>query len=335
MANERVSQLTELLATELQTSDLFLITDMSLKESKKIEFNQIILFLQNSASFNAIYAKYCASASYVPAAGVDGTVRSASYAVWSNSGSHALYADRVTSASYADKSRLSDSASWAPPPTVGDTSSYALRAGYSDYAGTAYFLYYNGIPNGTSSWAISSSYALNTGRISQSDTASYLLYQSFPNGTSSYAISASYAPSSAITTQYVKAFAQITWSAGASTAKITVQNNIASFTYLNKFTATSYPAAYIAPSTWSQFSVVFTTPLSNTNYMVMGDGYQPYVYAERAGVIVHPIYSYKTIYGFTMSVHTSNASGGDWYTLTAGAYPNNQYPYVAFQVLGI
>ena len=341
MANERVSQLNELLAAELQTIDLFLITDMSLKESKKLELGQLILFLQNSASFNAVYAQHCISASYVPAIGVDGTVRSASNAVWTDNSGHALTADTCISASWADRSGHANSASWAPPPTIGATASYALRTGYSDYAGTAYFLYYNGQPNGTASWAISSSYALTTGRVNQADTASYLLYQGFPNGTASYALNSN-SSSNAVTSSYalnfpsvnqsVKAFAQVTWSAGVALPLVTTQFNIASFTYLNKFTNAGQPSAYVAPSTWSQFSVVFSTPLANATYVVMGDGYQPYALQERAGIIVHPIHSNRTIYGFTMSINSPSTS--DFYTAVNAAYPNDEHGFISFMVLG-
>ena len=339
MANERVSQLIELSANELQTNDLFLITDMSLKESKKLELSSLITFLQYSASWNAVHAIYSDSASYVPALGVDGTVRSASNAIWAINSGHSIIADSCVSASWADRSGHADSASWAPPPVIGVTSSYALRAGLSDYAGTAYFLYYNGQPNGTASWAISSSFALNTGHVNQADTSSYLLYQGFPNGTASYALnamSASFANTAAYalySVSMVKAFAQITWSAGVALPQITVQSNIGSFTYLNKFTNAGQPSAYVAPSTWSQFSVVFATPLSNANYMVMGDGYQPYALQERAGIVVHPIWANKTIYGFTMSINSPNTS--DFYVAVGGAYPNDEHGFINFVVLGL
>lgn len=340
MANERVSQLNELLAAELQTIDLFLITDMSLKESKKMELSSLILFLQNSASFNAVHAQYCESASYVPAAGVDGTVRSASYAIWSNSGSHALYADNVISASYADKAHLSDSASWAPAASIPTTASYALRSGYADGAGVAYFLFYNGQPNGTASWAISSSYALTTGHVNQADTSSYLLYQGFPNGTASYAlnsisssttVTASYALNFPSPTNYLKAFAQVTWSVGVALPQVTLQYNVGSFTYLNKTTAPGDAGTYIAPSTWSNFGVVFTTPLSNINYLVMGDGYQPPQLPERAGVVVYPNASLsgRTVNGFTMSIVTQGPN--DWYVASGTA----EVSYINFQVLGV
>lgn len=341
MANERVSQLNELLASELQTNDLFLITDMSVRESKKMELSSLILFLQNSASFNAVHAQDSVSASYVPGVGVDGIVRSASYAVWANNSGHANNADQSISSSWADRSGHADSASWAPPAVLGDTSSYSLRSGYADNAGVAYFLFYNGQPNGTSSWAVSSSFALNTGHVINADTASYLLYQGFSNGTASYAlnvessshtITASYAESYPSPTNYIKAYAQITWSNGVALPKITMQVNIGSFTYLNQFTNVGQPSAYVAPTTWSQFAVIFAIPLSHTNYMVIGDGYQPYALEERAGVIVHPIHSNRTINGFTMSIVTPSTS--DFYTAVPGAYHTDEWGWINFQVLG-
>lgn len=179
MANERVSQLNGLLASELQSNDLFLITDMSLRESKKIEFGQLILFLQSSSSFNTVHAQNSDSSSYVLATRVDGIVRSASYADMSYSSSYALITDTTISASYALRAT---SASWAPSIAAQTTTSYALQSGYAVDAGIAYFLYYNGQPNGTASWAESASWAPGV---------SAATYTSSLFGTSSWAVNAS------------------------------------------------------------------------------------------------------------------------------------------------
>ena len=357
--NKKVSQLIELDASDLQLDDLFLIQDVSVKESKKMEVGTMVLYLQNSGSLstNALHAINSDSASYILGSNVDGLVNSAfnaSTSSWANKTISSSYADTasvaLTTITCVTNATTADSSSYLIYSVNNGSASYAVNAGVTDAAQTAYYLYYNGQPNGTASWAVN---AVNTSNNLISDTASYLLYiPGYSNGTSSYATSSEYAvtASYAVTTSYsnttsyaitasyitntsIKAFAQITWSTGVASPHITMQNNISSFTYLDKFTNAGDPSHYVSPSTWSQFGVIFSAPLDNTNYMVMGDGYQPYILPERAGIIVHPIHSNRTTGGFTMSINTANSS--DFYTTTSGVYPNDEYGYINFQVLGV
>lgn len=339
MANEKVSQLIELSVNELQTNDLFLITDMRVRESKKMELSSLITFLQHSASWDAVHAIYSDSASYVTGFGVDGTVKSASYAVRSDNSGHSNISDNSISASWADRSGRADSASWAPQQIIGDTASYALRAGYSDYAGTAYFLFYNGQPNGTSSWAISSSYAQNTGHVIQSDTSSYLQYSNFPNGTSSYALNAessSYAQSASFApfpTSPIKAFAEVTWSNSILLPKLAVQSNISSITYLNQFTGAAHPATYTHAYICSNFGITLTTALPNLNYTVMGNVSQPYDFTERGLITFDSIYANKTLNSFTMSMVTF--FDDDYFTNIVNTnYKEAEHTRMVFMVLG-
>lgn len=175
MANEKVSQMTSLTANELARGDLFLITDISEKTSKKIAVSDIMTYIQEtgSLSFNAsdsIRSQTASWAHYI----VGGLVPSSSLATTSSyviSSSHALNAN---------------------------SASYVVSASYvnitSAEIGTSSYLKYNGVFNGSSSYALTSSFVNN------SQTSSFLLYTAGRNngtasmviGTSSYSLSSSH-----------------------------------------------------------------------------------------------------------------------------------------------
>lgn len=191
MANRRVSELNELLNTQVAANDLFLITDVSAVESKKIQASELRTFAMNGT---ASYANFCLSASYAhmarSASWAPNTISasyalSASYADWAKSASYALV---VLSASYALSS------SWAFHT---ETASYALTSsvqlvissGLANYADTAsYLLWTAGRVNGTASYAMSASRAF------YANFADFLNYTAgTSNGTASYAMTASLA----------------------------------------------------------------------------------------------------------------------------------------------
>jgi hypothetical protein len=101
---------------------------------------------------------------------------------------------------------------------------------------------------------------------------------------------------------------------------------------LNFFTSAGDGGYYILPTTWSQYGVTFTSPTSNADYIVMGSGMAPYRYPEVAQVLCHPIHGRRTTTGFTMSVVTQGVN--DWFTITSGSYPLDEYPFINFQVIG-
>ena len=154
-----------------------------------------------SASISSSYAPYAdtssytitvATASYILASGVDGTVASASRAI---SSSHADYADEAyyaISASYAPSSgeiTRSVSASNADTASFALVTQNSLTSDFAVLAGNTIF---------TSSYALTASVALNV-----SPTASYALTASFAlnvSPTASFLTNAGYVPS--ITTQY-------------------------------------------------------------------------------------------------------------------------------------
>jgi len=430
--NERVSQLIELFAADLHSEDLFLVTDMSQRESKKLEMGQLLLFIENSGSFNAFNANFAATASYVAGGNVDGMVDVANISSQSLSASWAavaLSSSYATTASFATFAlstltgvTSADTASFLKYTGVPNgTASYAIKAAASDTTTTAFNLFYNGTPNGTASWAVrasnsdnslTSSYADSfsvgpwsststvyplTIRGSGNDWASLfvsgtvdsgifyirtydngtepIIFQTYDAnggavpvnrvsinyrnansgstvmtvhgeitassftssisnavgflGTASFAETASYI---SVFNNPIKAWACVTWSVGKSTPKVFQNSNINTFTFLNFFTSAGNATYYILPTTWSQYGVTFTSPTSNTDYIVMGSGMSPYQYPEVAQVFCHPIHGRRTTTGFTMSVVTQGSN--DWFTITSGSYPLDEYPFINFQVIG-
>lgn len=209
MPNERVSQLTELFAPEITTDDIFLVTDVSQRESKKLEVGQLLLFIESSGSFLAYHAVNADSASYVKASGIDGVIAFATNASQSisssftNTSQSSSYAVNSTSSSYSSfcvtSTSTSDTASFLKYTGVfNGSASYALKASIADSATQAINLFYNGTPNGTASYAItasntlSSSYAITASNTLSSSTSisssfSTLGYYSLYSGTSSVA----------------------------------------------------------------------------------------------------------------------------------------------------
>ena len=181
--NEKVSDLIELDAPEIQPNDVFLVTDMSQLESKKLPVGQLLTYIESSGSFSAYYSSQAGTASYVLASNVAGIIP------------------------LATNSSQSISSSWS---AFSNTSSYSMTAISSSWASsasvatvnTASYLLYSGTPNGTASYAVSSS-AANIANIAQN--AGFLIYNAGSNnGTAAYAISSSISNSSSysITSSY-------------------------------------------------------------------------------------------------------------------------------------
>lgn len=197
--NERVSQLIELFATDIQSEDLLLITDMSQRESKKLEIGQLLFFIENSGSFDAFNSAHADTASYILSTNIDGNISfalNASNSISSSISSKAISSSYTQTASYAlvGQTMTAVSASIANTASFlqysgfnNGTSSYSFNSNIAANASTAFNLFYNGIPNGTASWAVTASKALN------STSASY-------TSTSNTSTSASYASASSVST---------------------------------------------------------------------------------------------------------------------------------------
>jgi hypothetical protein len=362
--NERVSQLVELFATDLQPDDVVLATDTSQKESKKIEIGQLLLYFENSGSYLLYHALTSLTASYVAGSGVDGAVAVASSATRSISSS---YSDRSVSSSYASSTSFAAFAANSYTSTTNadtasflkytggpnGTSSYAVNSFVSDIALTASYLLWvgGGFINGTSSYALTSSISTISSFASQSFSSSYSIWadQSFSSSwatssiisifstSSSYSSGSDFSTSSSFASQSltasyfygysepIKAWATITWNnLGVTSPQLHTNYNIFAFIYANRIIDASNTTFY------DQFQVFFASPLQNTNYVLMGQCNNPYgSYKQLSFPMMHPIYSNKTTTGFTMSI-SSISSSNDWYS--SSAYVN---PMMTFQILGL
>lgn len=216
MGNKRVSQLVELTTAEVQPNDLFLIIDTSARESKKIQAQDVVAFLNASGSIKALHAVLADTASYLSPGGINWVVPSSSFATNAISASFATLA---TTANNTISSSYAQTASWAinainSGTTLITGSIVPITASWANNAllvKSASFLIYAGFPNGTSSYALKSgtsiladsasfliggtsvvtaSYALvagTTNNVNAANTASYLVF-SPNNGTASYAL---------------------------------------------------------------------------------------------------------------------------------------------------
>ena len=185
MDNKRLAELNELLASQVVASDLFLIGDQSVPESKRITATNLQTYILNgSASYamstlSSSYAGQAGSASYAPCISAS-YAKTASWASWVVSAS---YSSSSLSASYAL------SASWA---------SRCISASYASTSSVQLV-----ISSANATYAQSASYLMytpgvNNGRIGLADTASYVA--NAINSTTS--VSASWA-SNSVSTSYI------------------------------------------------------------------------------------------------------------------------------------
>lgn len=191
MGNKRVSQLVELTTAEVQPDDLLLIVDSSAKESKKIQAQNLIDYLNSSGSILAVHAEFADTASYLLPGGINWTVPSSSYSLFAStafSASHALLADNAVSSSYAQTATLAINVLNGGNVLV-TASTYPITASWANnvvMSNTSSFLLYSGFPNGTASYALSASVA------NIANSASFLIGGSSTD-TSSFALTASLA----------------------------------------------------------------------------------------------------------------------------------------------
>lgn len=323
MANEKVTQLIELAATEIAPTDLFFIADVSTHESKKLQASSLLTYVNISASINANHAINADTSSYIVGSNVSGPVNSSSFSAVSISSSHALVANTAITASFAlsTPSTLSiPTASFLLYSGVSNgTSSFALTASLVYNTQTASFLQYNGNTNGTSSYSISSSttitssYSLLAGSVSSASFATSASYSS----ASTISDTASFvAPFTLYSSGPVKAWAFVSWSLGISLPKIISQYNIATIQYISP--------SLVLNVTTSLFGISFSTPLQNTDYCLIGQG----------STWMDPITN-RTTSSFTMSIGTTVANSVFYGIPATSRNINNAVGFTAFQILGL
>jgi len=323
--NEKVSQMVSLTAGEVASNDLFMIVDSSARESKKISISDFIAYATGSFSAHALLAD---TASYVQGVNVVGAVATSSYSQTSISASHANNSDNANNAITASFA-LNGGTSGSSGTTLNTGSTYPITASAaisSSYAVISAIsiitenLQYTGVDNGTASYALSASNVIH------SDSSSF----SFTSVSSSLAQSSSYLIGNFTP---IQAWACVTWSVGKAFPQLYKTFNISSINFLNSFLYGGDDTFFQPAVTWSQFGITFNTPLSNNNYVLIGDGYRPYNNPERAGVLLHPIFGMQNTSSFTMSIATMGI-GGDWYIISSGSYPNDNRGFITFQILG-
>jgi hypothetical protein len=239
--NERVSQLVQLLASEIQTNDVFLVTDISQHESKQLQVGQLLQYIESSGSFNAFHATLADTASFVEAINIAGIVAEASLSTQSLSASNASFAI---------------SASFASDALTASYSNFCVTS--TNFANTSSYLTYSGFPNGTAS------YAINSGLSATATTALNLFYNGTANGTASFAITASNAiiaaraitSSLAITASYAS-LAQVAVSAVASISS--------SYATTSSFSLISNTSSYVTQTTRGPFFINPVVIASSTN----------------------------------------------------------------------
>jgi hypothetical protein len=189
MSNKRVSEFSAITAGDLKGGDLFLVSDLTNVESKKMTATELVSYMQAriTASFtsavSASFASSSVSASHAvfsdTAGTVTGTVTTASFAITAsyaiNFNGTSSWASKAISSSYAATSSLQ----------LISTASYATNAKSASY------LIYSGTPNG---FAHSASLATNA---TYARTSSFLIgldlsggFDGPAKGTASYALSA-------------------------------------------------------------------------------------------------------------------------------------------------
>src|ERR1035437_2187386 len=160
MANEKVSQMTQLSAAEVASDDLLLITDISARESKRITTSDFLKYIESTGSFNVYHSSLADSASYVLGSNVNGIIKSSSYSLNSDTSSYSI------KSILSDTSSYSKTASFAlntigSGTTIITGSTYPITSSWSIesiLSKTSSFLQYvNGTSNGTASCALSSS----------------------------------------------------------------------------------------------------------------------------------------------------------------------------------
>ncbi len=209
-------------AEDIQPDDLFLIIDVTAKESKNIQASELEIWLRGLGNIST----FAYTASYILGSGIDGYVN---LAYNSDTSSFANYSI-ISSQSYLSNNSLlantASSVTFNNIPTSSflvyspnnGTASYAINTSTSSLSNVSNYLYYFGGDNGTASYAITArtiqntvyaetaSYFNDLGGVSlasashaqvadyaasgHSDDTNFLNYNGGNNGTASYAMAA-------------------------------------------------------------------------------------------------------------------------------------------------
>ncbi len=257
------------------------------------------------SSSNSLTSSYLMGIATASLFGTSSNAVSSSYTVSSS------YSLNSTSASYSNTS------SWTVTASYSNTSSWTVTASYSNFSSTS----------NSSSWAsssISASYANSSSWASSSISASYA-------NSSSYAVTSSFCTNN---NNFIKAWANVTWSNGPSSSIAQYQYNISNISFLGMIPSSITGNSGTYGNYWI-FGVTFTNPLSNNNYiMIDGGSIRPFEDIERAVVWIDNVFqSPRTTQGFTMSLFTPYEQLV-WFNRLSGSANANDHPFVNFLIVG-
>lgn len=265
MANKRVSELTQITTGELNSADLFLLSDVSAQESKKLTLSDLNSYILSGGNLTGSFFGTASWALNSVSSSFANNVPSASFATTAsfalNGGTNAT----AVSASWASASLSSSYAATASFVSVANaaTASFATSSRFSD---SASFLIYTGGNNGTAFNAINATNATNATSASTSllsVSASLAVSASFATNASSSvnstnAVSASYSLFAATASVGIITSVQVS----ASWASQSLSSSTADFA-LEALTAIT--ASYVLPNVALQQEGIFLA-ITQSNY---------------------------------------------------------------------
>lgn len=177
MANKRVSELTQISTGELNSADLFLLSDVSANESKKLTLGDLNTYILTGGNLTGSFYGTASWANNAQTASLAVTATTASYALTASFALNGGTGGAAVSASFASASISSSYARTASFVSVANaaTASFATSSKFAD---SASFVIYSGGNNGTVSNAInavSANTSTSASFASNSTTASYAL----------------------------------------------------------------------------------------------------------------------------------------------------------------
>ena len=295
MSNKRVSELVPLTWADIAVNDLFLISDVSVIQSKKISVEDLLNYVNIDGNIiSASHAIHADTASYLDTTDlfVSGAfncvsssyAKTASWAYWAFTSSY-ITASNIDG--IVPTSSYSKTASYLlfTPFIDNGTAFHAISASFVTTAASASHLNYSGnpdgtgTPNGTASFAITASFAFRT------PTASFLYYDGVnPNGTASYAVNSNMAVYSS--------------TASFLYYDLTNPNGTASYAINSNDSVNSKTASYLLYQGWDNGTSSFA--ISSSNSFTSS-------YSISSSFTDTSSYSFSSSYAFSASIAISSS----------------------------
>jgi hypothetical protein len=214
MANKRVSELTQISTGDLNSSDLFLLSDVSANESKKLTLGDLNTYILTGGNLTGSFYGTASWANNAQTASVAVQATTASYALTASFALNGGTGGAAVSASFASASISASYARTASFVSVANaaTASFATSSRFAD---SASFVIYTGGNNGTIANAINAVSANTSTSASFASTAT----------TASYALSSSIA-STALTATTATTANTASYALFAQTASVGITTNV-------------------------------------------------------------------------------------------------------------